>query len=302
MGDILFRKAELKDLTGISNLYQISTSQKKYRQIKHWIGEQIDIFHVTEYDLQIVGGVAIRFPQPGEVWLSHKMIDSSIRNLGIGTKMAHYEEEFATKNGAKTIRLATRTDNFPIHWMIGEKLGFHQMSRWIRWRRLTPIQTSLHSTRNYFKDIKSPLISWKEGHSTLKPYITNHIDYIHSDKLIPYTQDLSVYTVLNLDNQEFYRTYKTVSLLEDGKIKGTAIYTIRPSTNECLIHQIYANRKDYAFYLIYTMTQYAAKNKHFFSLLSFKPDYSPLPILKHWVKEGHQMEKVPDWFVFGKIL
>ncbi|MFV9510020.1 GNAT family N-acetyltransferase [Tepidibacillus sp. LV47] len=302
MDSIHFRLAELKDLTLICELYHIKPGQKNYKQIFDWIEQQLGIFHVAELNSKIVGGVAIRFPQKNEAWLSHKFIDSTIRNSGIGTKMALYEENYAKKNGAKILRLATRIDNYPVHWMIGEKLKYHQLSRWLRLRKLTPKPLLNSQGKRYFQVLQSPILSWNHDIDDLKKYIEHHIDYFSSDKLVPFEKDLTIYTSLNIEDQSTLKTFKNVTILEENKIKGTALYHIHPSTNEVIIYQIYSNQRAYTYYLIYHLLQFAAKNKLYFSLLAAKPTYPIVPILKEWTKKTNNVRFKPEWLVLGKVL
>ena len=296
--DILIRLAEKKDLPQIIDLYQMSTNKRKYKLIYDWIDQQSEIFHVAELDSKIVGGVAIRFPQEGEAWLSHKMIDPTIRNAGIGTKMAVYEEEYAKEKGAKGLRLATKVDNYPVHWMIGEKSGYHQLSRWMRLRKLQPNPYPFYQMKAKNILLHSQEFSQEIDSDHVTAYISNHIDYLRSDRLIPYEKNLAVYTRLKLESLFEHETMQVCSIVDRGQIKAIAIYQIIPPFNELFVYQLYSDGHSYTHDLLFHLIQLAAKHNLVFSLFIAKPTYPILPILKNWVKSSSKLHS--DWFVFGK--
>lgn len=304
MSEILYRPAETSDFPEILKLYKLKNSSRKYQQIKYWIENKRDsepeIFHVAEVDSQIIGGVAIRFPIPNEAWLSHKLIQPDIHNKGIGTSMAKYEESIAKKNNAKHIRLATRVDNYPIHWMIGEKLEYHQVSRWLRLKRLRsknnpPLDSS------YFQFLDSPTVSFNIDLAEAKSFIENHNDYHISNKLIPYANDFTMYTKLDFNYPDFHSQYKAAILEESHQVKAALIYTIKDETRDLIITQIYSNRRDYSLYLLYQVLKYTKKNGYFFSLLSYTPLYPIKQIIKTWTR-APKSHYQPDWLIFGKEL
>lgn len=304
MSEILFRPAVTSDLPKILKLYDLKESSRKYQQIKNWIENRGDsdpeIFHIAEVDSQIIGGVAIRFPIPNEAWLSHKLIQPDIHNKGIGTSMALYEEDFAKKNNAKHIRLATRVDNYPIHWMIGEKLGYHQVSRWLRLKRLKALKNPTLDS-SYFQLLDSPKVLMEVELSNAQSFIENHIDYFISNKIVPFANDLTMYTKLDFTYPDFHTLYKAAILEENNQLKAVLIYTIKKETRDLIITQIYSNRRDYSYYLLYQVLKHTRDNGYFFSLLSYTPPYSIKPLIKKWTRapKSHYQS---DWLILGKEL
>ena len=48
MKEIIYRAATTEDLPQIAQLYDIKKNSRKYQQIKSWITNQSEIFHVAE--------------------------------------------------------------------------------------------------------------------------------------------------------------------------------------------------------------------------------------------------------------
>jgi len=301
MSEIIFREAISSDIPKILELYQIAPKQKKYKQIFDWINQQYGIFHVAELDSRIIGGVAIRFPQHGEAWLSHKYIDPTLRKLSVGTKMAIYEEAFAKRQGANVIHFATRIDNYPIHWIMGEKLGYHELSRWLRLKRLVPKFVQIEDLKKYYPTIDSPTIAMDVHTKYLSKIIKNHIDYYSSAKLIPYEEDLSMYTYLDLKNPSIIQRFKNITISEKEKIKGIALYQTYPETKDLIIYQIYPESSEYSFLLLSHLCQLAHENKWYITILAAKPHYPMKPFLSELTQA--KPGKLPlDWYVLGKKL
>ncbi len=302
MSEISFRSAKIEDLPGIVSLYQINPKQKKYRQIHEWLNHHPEIFHVAEYDSKLIGGVAIRFPQPTEAWLSHKYINNDYRNTGIGSKMSAYEENFVKEKGANIIRLATMVDNYPIHWVMGEKLDFYKLSRWMRLRGLTAKPIYINTSILQFQSLKNPKLFWYKDLSTVKEYINKHADYFMTDKIVPGRNDLSIYATLNLENNNVVSSFKALAVYDNETMKGTAIFKMNQKTNELMIYQIYAEQREYYLFLIYHLIQHAKNNRYYFSLLASKPNYPIKNTLKYWTQSPKAYYLRPDWFVFSKHL
>jgi len=297
-----FRLADINDFHAICQLYQLSENHSKCNFIHKWLISNHHIFHVAELGGKIVGCVAIRFPKQGEAWLSHKYIDPKIRNLGIGTEMSKYEENYTKDHGAKIIRLATKVDNYPIHWVIGEKLKFYQQTRWLRLRKLSPRKISQLYVKPYTRLIKRPIIRKYNNLLPVKVYIKNHIDYYISNKLIPYENNLTMYTMLDLEDNKILNSYKAFTIFEHNKIQATAIYKINPSTSELMIFQLFSNRIDYTIYLLFQIIQFAKKRNLYISIMSSKPQYPILKALMAWTEAPQSYYQRQDWFVFGKNL
>ncbi len=300
MTDIIYRAAIPEDLPQIAQLYDMKKNSRKYQQIKAWLTNQSETFHVAEINSEIIGGVAIRFPNPEEAWLSHKLIKPEIHNKGIGTSMALYEESIAKKNNAKQLRLATRVDNYPVHWMIGEKLRYYQVSRWIRIKRLKPSKNLLLPS-SYYQFLNSPQIQTDIHLSSVQSFVENHVDYHLSYKLVPDIHDLTMYTKLDISRPDFQELYKAAILEENSQIKAVAIYTIKKGTNDFILLQLYSNRQDYSYVLLSQLLQFSSANGYFFSFLPFAPSYPIKTILKRWTiaPPSHYQ---PDWLILGKEL
>ncbi|MFT9486806.1 MAG: GNAT family N-acetyltransferase [Tepidibacillus sp.] len=301
MAEPLFRLANEEDFPRICQLYQLPKEHPKCKQIERWLKSGSQIIHVAELNEQIVGCVAIRFPKQTEAWLSHKIIDSSVQNQGLGTKMAQYEEEYAKAKGTTFLRLATRIDNAPIHWVIGEKLHYYKLTRWLRLRRLIPKAVHLHSSFLNLNHAKSSQIHWFKNLTMIRPYIQNHIDYYSSDHLIPYMKNLNMYTSLQLNDPSILDFYQASAVSQNKKIKGVTIYHYSSTKKEIIIDQLYVDHQDDAYLLLYHLSQFAAKKKLLFSLLAAKPTYPIIPVIRFWTKSSRLLQ-TPDLFVFGKKL
>ncbi|MEW6032042.1 MAG: GNAT family N-acetyltransferase [Bacillota bacterium] len=66
-----------------------------------------------------------------EAWLEAMRVDPGFVGRGVATALTVWMMERCRENGCRWVGLATEVTNAPVHRLIGGKLGFREMGRWV---------------------------------------------------------------------------------------------------------------------------------------------------------------------------